>query len=77
MSATTKPKPAPNFSPVNKATGRRLRMAIHPEEMEMLTRGLGWKGTVLDRRTGRLWDVYGRPCGLGCNCDAEVTPFKD
>jgi len=61
----------------NAATSTRLAMCIKPERLaEILAERIGgYKGTVTDQSSGKVWNVYGKACDLpGCMCDAMVEP---
>lgn len=64
-----------NFTP--QFGNGRVQMRISAEDCATLPwRGIGYRGTVTDLDTGKQYRVYGRPCGLGCYCDAEIKEFE-
>jgi len=41
------------------------------------SRGLGYKGTIKDKITGKTYDLYGASCGLsGCQCAVIAKKVK-
>ncbi len=81
MGTAKKPKQIPQnqlFTPRDKLTGERYRMKLSIRvRAELSDRGLGYRGTVQDRLTGKRWKVYGASCGLPhCQCDAVVVEVK-
>ncbi|HYR88506.1 MAG TPA: hypothetical protein VE422_30785 [Terriglobia bacterium] len=41
-------------------------------------RGLGFRGVVEDKKTGKRYRVYGASCGLPrCRCDARIKSITE
>ena len=65
------------FTPISEE-GVRLEMDVEVLSGDPFTRGLGFKGVVADKKTGRRYKVYGAACNLPhCQCDAKVKEITE
>ena len=56
---------------------KRVRMSVSQADQDKVTRGRGYKGIVTDKKTGKRYKIWGRPCNLpGCYCDATAHSAK-
>ena len=61
------------FTPQD-ANGQRVRMDVDVISGDPFARGLGLRGIVEDKRTGKRYKVYGASCGFPrCQCDARIV----
>ena len=54
--------------------GERVALRVSREDERRLTRGRGFKGTIVDLDDGKAYALFGMPCQAGgnCCCDAEI-----
>jgi hypothetical protein len=59
---------------VTHGDGERLRLHVNAADANKVRRGVRWRATVTDQKTGRAYLLRGAACGLpGCLCDAAVV----
>ena len=65
------------FTPLNKL-GVRLEMDVEVISGHPLARGLGFRGIVEDKETGKRFKVYGASCDFEhCECDARIEDIQE
>ena len=66
------------FTPRNEDGSIRLEMDVEVLSGNPLSRGIGFRGIVAHKKSGKRYKVYGASCGLPhCQCDAWVKEISE